>query len=102
MGITEKVSQISANIQDGAKSTLFWTLTFSIKLFSAVIIALVVALIAQTLIGFGFFSYMFFTVVTTGILMRLMWNWGLGVTLAFDLFCLLVGILLRMYILLAP
>ena len=102
MGITERMNQVAASMQNTAKSTGSFVTSMVLKSISALVISLVVALVAQTLIGFGQLSFLFTLVVGISLLMRLMWKWSIGVTLVFDLVCVLVALVLRMYILLAP
>jgi hypothetical protein len=45
--------------------------------------------------------FAFVIVVTTAAFMRIAKNWGLTATLIFDLICVLVGMLLRLYIMVA-
>ncbi len=102
MGITDKMNQIASTMQQSAKSTVHFSASLVLKTLSSLVISLVVALVLQTLIGFGQLSFLFTTIIGISSLMRLMWNWSIGVTLVFDLVCVLVALLLRMYILLAP
>lgn len=63
---------------------------------------LTVALIGEEIIGYRIFSFLLVVFVMTGVVVRVSkkWNW-IGL-LIFDLICILIGLVLRMYILIAP
>jgi hypothetical protein len=102
MGISDRVNQITASLQNTTKSTFSSLLAITLKAGSSFLISFVVALIVQTIVGFGQFSFLLSLIVGTSLLMRLMWTWSIGATLIFNLVCALVALLLRMYILVAP
>lgn len=102
MGMSDRINQLSTSLQSTTKSTFSMVVGVSLKLVSSFIISFVISLVAQTMVGFGQLSFLFCLVVGTSLLLRLMWNWSLGATLIFNLFCILVALLLRMYILVAP
>jgi len=102
MSVTDRISQVASSVQNTAKITASNFISLSLKFVSSLVISFVVALVLQTLIGFGQLSFLLSLVLGTSALMRLMWNWSVGVTLVFDLICVLVALLLRMYILVAP
>lgn len=102
MGITDKVSQISQNLQEGAKTTSISLFNWALKIISGVVYGMTFALIAQTMMGFGTFSFIFMMTVVTALVVRLLLKWSVGQVLLFDLFSVLVALLLRMYILVAP
>lgn len=60
------------------------------------------ALIGKELIQYGTFSFVLVIVVVTLTLLRIFKYWNWGKLLVFDLICILVALLLRMYILIAP
>lgn len=102
MSVTDRISQVASSVQNTAKITASNLISFSVKFVSSIVISFVVALVLQTLVGFGQLSFLLSLVLATSLLMRLMWKWSVGVTLVFDLICVLVALLLRMYILVAP
>lgn len=102
MGVTDKLSQFANNIQTGAKEASVSLVGISIKLLTGFFIGLTLALIGQEMMGYGVFSFTLMLVVTMGLIFRLLKSWTLGAVLVFDLICVLVALLLRMYILIAP
>ena len=102
MGITDKVSKLADNLQEGAKTTSISLFNWSLKIASGLVYGLTFALVGQTMMGFGTFAFIFMSTVVTGLIVRLLINWSVGQVLLFDLFSVLVALLLRMYILVAP
>lgn len=102
MGISDRVKSMMTNTQEGAKSGALFAFTFMLRLATGFFIGYTLGLIGQELTGYGNFSLIFLTVVVTGIFMKISSPWRLAVLLVFDLICILVAQLLRMYILLAP
>ncbi len=102
MGISDKVSQIAGQVQDGVKNSSVSLIALSLKTITALMIGLTMALVAQVLMDFGTFSFIFFMAVVVGIVWKMISPWRLGSVLIFDLICVLVGLLLRLYITVAP
>jgi hypothetical protein len=93
-------------MQSGLKKTSGDVFLFSIKLVSGAVLGLTFALIMQEIMGkadnenlFGFF---FVIVVTTAAFLRISKAWSLTAVAIFDLICVLLGICLRLYIMVAP
>ncbi|MGE0762878.1 MAG: hypothetical protein AB7N80_06340 [Bdellovibrionales bacterium] len=72
------------------------------KMISGVALGLTVALIGQEIIDYGNFAFIFVIVATTGAFFRVAKKWQFIGVAVFDLICVLIGLLLRMYILVAP
>lgn len=102
MGISQGLGRISDQVQSGVRLTMWSILTWLLRLLSAAVIGLTVALVAQELMGFGFLAFLFVLVVVTGAVTRILKNWSMMGIVLFDLVCVLVGLGLKMYILLAP
>jgi hypothetical protein len=102
MGITDKVSQLAGNVQQGVKSSSVSLLSITMKVVTCFFFSLTAALIGQEMMNFGTFMFMFMLLVVGGLLFKLLIPWNLGSVLIFDLVCILVALLLRMYILVAP
>ena len=102
MGISEKMNQLATNLQDGVKGASTSLFTLSVKLITAFFLGLTIALIAQEMIQYGTLAFVFMMLVVMGLTYKLLAKWSLGATLVFDLVCVLVALVLRMYILLAP
>ena len=65
-------------------------------------IGLIFAHFFQMIFGFGDFLFFFVIVLGTGSIVRVTKGWGFFSVMFFNLFCILVGILLQMYIKIAP
>ncbi|MCB0341941.1 MAG: hypothetical protein H6626_11360 [Pseudobdellovibrionaceae bacterium] len=75
---------------------------YFLRLVSGMVLGLTVALIGEEIIGYGSLAFTLVLVTVTGSFLRITRNWGMASVLVFDLVCVLVGLLLRMYILVAP
>lgn len=102
MGISGKLSQVVTQLQSGAKLTAFGLLAFCVKLIAAGFVGLTLAIAGQELIQFGNFSFVLMFVVSTGLILRLLWRLSLVGVLVFILISVLLGLLFRMYLLMAP
>ena len=102
MGITDKISQVASNVQVGAKNASVSVLSIGLKLLTGLLIGLTLALIGQEMMGYGTFSFVLMMVVSIGLIYKLLQSWSVSSVLVFDLICVLVALLLRMYILIAP
>jgi hypothetical protein len=102
MGITDKMSQLADNVQQGVKNSSVSLLSMIFKVITCFVFSLTVALAGQVLMQYGTLLFLFMMVVVGGLLFKLIFKWGLGSVLIFDLICVLVALLLRMYILIAP
>jgi hypothetical protein len=85
--------------QKNASISIF---AISLKLITGFLIGLTFSLIGQELMSYGSFSFVLMMVVTMGLVYRLLQSWTVSAVLVFDLICVLMALLLRMYILIAP
>jgi hypothetical protein len=99
------MGEMVGNMQTQLKKTSSDLLLFSLKFISGSILGLTFALIMQTSMGYAegdnLLAFMFVIIVTMAVFMRIAKGWGLTATLIFDLICVLVGMLLRLYIMVA-
>jgi hypothetical protein len=102
MGISNKVNQFVSSVQIGAKNTSFSLFNWILKGVTAFLVGLTMAMIGQEFISYGTFSFVFVMVVVIATLMKIIKRWSVGAVLIFDLICVLVALLLRMYIIVAP
>lgn len=102
MGLSDKMSMMADNMKTGAKNSSLAGLHMMVRLITGFFLGLTLGLIFQTFIGFGTFALLFFMVVTIAVIWKIMSSWSFGQIFIFDLICVLVAMLLRMYILLAP
>ena len=100
------MSEFVGKMQAGLKKTSSDVVLFSVKLVSGAILGLTFALIMQEIMNKAdnenLFAFFFVLVVTTGVFMRIAKSWSLTTTAIFDLICVLLGICLRLYIMVAP
>lgn len=100
------MSEMVDRMQTQFKKTSSDLALFSIKLVSGFVLGLTFGLITQVALGGGegenLLAFIFVLIATIGVFMRLAKTWGLTVILVFDLICILVGMLLKLYIMVAP
>lgn len=96
------MANLIGDLQHGVKQTSSHISVFILKVFSCFMVSITVALIFQEMIGFGTFSFVLIGVTLLLGLVKMMKNWSLTSVLVFDLICILVALLLRVYILVAP
>jgi hypothetical protein len=72
------------------------------KTMIGLILGLTFALIGDEIVGYGNFSFLLVIVVAAGALMKITKAWTWAHMAVFSLICVLIGLLLRMYILIAP
>jgi hypothetical protein len=96
------MGNLIANIQDRVKTSSNALSLGVFKFFSASVVGLTFALIGQEIFQYGWFSFTLVFLTVTLSLMRIMRPWTWFNVLVFDLICVLIGLLLRMYILIAP
>jgi hypothetical protein len=102
MGLSDKMSNVAGQVQESVKNTASALLLFVFKALSALAVGTTISLIAQEIIGYQTLSFIFVLLVVSGALFKAMSKWSWGKVLLFDLFLVLVSLLMRMYILIAP
>lgn len=102
MGISDKMKGLSTNIQEGAKNSSVSLFCLTLRILTGFALGLTLALIGQELMGYGTLALTFMMVVVMGLVVKTTSGWNLAKILIFDLFLVLVAMLLRMYILVAP
>ncbi len=102
MGIGDKLREVGTQLQDGVASTSMTLSIMALRLITGIMLGLTIALILQEMIGYGTMSLVFCNVVVLGLFWRISRSWSLGQVLVFDIICVLVAQLLKMYIMLAP
>lgn len=96
------MAELMNQFQDRVKTSLSHIVLIVLKLVTGLVIGLTFGLVGQELIGYGNLSLILVMVVIAASIMRILKFWSWGRVLAFDLICVLVALLLRMYILIAP
>lgn len=96
------MGNLIGGVHDRFKTTSNAFALISFRAITGLFIGLTLALIGDQIIDYGWFSFVLVLVVVTGTLMRITRNWSWMHMLIFNLMCLLTGLVLRMYILIAP
>lgn len=102
MGIGDKMRGIAHSTQEGVKSSTITIFHIFLRLITGIVLGLTFAWIGQEFVGYGDFVVFFVVIVVMALIMKLLSGWSIGKILIFDLICVLVLMLLRMYILVAP
>jgi hypothetical protein len=96
------MSQFMENLQYKLKTSSSSLALTGLRLCFGAFLGLTLALIGERLAGYGSLSFTFVIVISTMVFMRISKAWSPVAVLVFSLICVLIGLLLRMYILLAP
>lgn len=102
MTIGDKFKGFSNDLQSGAKQASHSLLHALVRLISGFFIGLVLSLIIQELTQSGTFMLIFLCVVLMTAIYKSLARLNLIQIFIFDLICVLIGTVLRMYILIAP
>lgn len=102
MSISDKMKGLSTNVQEGVKSSSLSLFCLTLRVLTGFMLGLTLGLIGQELVGYGTLALSFMMIVVMGLVVKTTSGWGLGRILIFDLILVLVAMLLRMYILVAP
>jgi hypothetical protein len=76
--------------------------TLGARLISGFLLGLTFTLAGQEAIGYGAFAFWFVIIMVMGVFLRISRKWRLLGVLIFDLICVLIGMLLRLYVIMAP
>jgi hypothetical protein len=100
------MSELVGRMQDNFKKTSSDLFLFALKFLSGGVLGLTFALIMQEVLGKAedenLLAFFFVIIVTTGAFIRISKSWGLTATLIVNLVLVLIGMILRMYIMVAP
>jgi hypothetical protein len=102
MSISDKMKGLSTNMQEGVKSSSVSLIGLTLRVVTGLAVGLTLALVGQELAGYGSLSLTFVMIVVMGLVFKTTTGWSIGKILIFDLILVLVAMLLRMYILVAP
>ncbi len=92
------VDQMQVKLKKGSTSFFLYLL----RLVSGFMVGLTLSLVGKELVGYKETIFVFVIVITIGIFLRVSRKWGYVSVLLFDLAAVLVAILLKMYVLVAP
>lgn len=73
-----------------------------LKIFSGSVLGLAFAIISQRIFEYGNLGFVFVIMMTLSVFLLISKGWNAWVVGIFNLFCVLAGLLLRMYALVAP
>jgi hypothetical protein len=90
------------NVQDRFKTSTNMLALVAFRLLTGFFLGLTLALIGQEIIQYETFSFVLVIMVVLATLMRITRHWTWTHLFIFNLICVLIGLLLRMYILIAP
>ena len=96
------MSELLGSVSDSIKRGSTGFAIFTYRLLVAVFLSYCCALVGQTLWQFQAFSFVLIAVGTTAFFMKLLANWGVVGVTVFLLSSMLFGLLLRLYIVVAP
>jgi hypothetical protein len=96
------MANIFGQVQHKIKSGSNTAALFSFRLLSGLFVGLTLALVGEEIIAYGVFSFILVILVMTGVVVRVSKKWNWVNLLVFNLVCILIGLCLRMYILIAP
>jgi hypothetical protein len=96
------MANLISNAQERFKTSSNALALVSFKALTGLFLGLTLALIGDQIIDYGWISFMLVLIVSTGTLMKITKSWTWMHMLIFNLICVLIGLLLRMYILIAP
>jgi hypothetical protein len=102
MGVAENIKNIPGQVGEPTKRIAQGVLHVIVRIITGFFLGLVLSLIAQEIFSFGLFMLLFFTTLFGAIIFKLLGRLNLLQIVVFDLVCVLVLTLLKMYILLAP
>lgn len=102
MGLTDNLKNIAVNMQNTAAHSTVSAAQRILRVLSGFFIGLVLGLIVQELTQSGELMLVFFTIFFMAVVYKLLRRLQIFQILIFDLVCVLIAALLRMYIMIAP
>ncbi len=100
--IGDKVKGLTVQVQQKSQQASYGLIHSAFRLVTGFFVGLVLALIFQELFKFEILMLVFLTVVLTASIYKVLSKMTIFQILVFDLICVLIGGLLRMYIMIAP
>src|SRR6185312_5318472 len=96
------MTSLISGFQDRVKTSSNTIALLIFKMVTGFFLGLTLALIGDQIIDYGWFSFVLVIVVTIGACLKIMKAWSWLHVFIFNLICVLIGVLLYMYILIAP
>lgn len=102
MSITDNIKTMAANLQQSAKNSTVTLTQKVLRVLSGLFIALILSLIIQEMMQSGTLMLVFFTLLFTSVVYIFLGKFSVVQILIFDLICVLIALLMRLYIMVAP
>lgn len=102
MGLTDNFKNLATNLQQGAKRTTSTLTQKLLRFVSGLFIAFIISLVIQEMMHNGTLTLVFLIVMITSLVYMFLGRFSILQILIFDLICVLVVSLLRLYIMVAP
>ncbi len=102
MGITDKLEGLTHNMKTSAQTGGVHFLTGFLRVLTGMVLGYILGLVVQEMMGFGSLGILLFVVVSTAVFFKISMGWSFLKVFLFDIFCVLVLQILKMYIMLAP
>lgn len=102
MGIADNLKSMSDSLQQGAKNTTVSLTHRLLRFVSGFFAGLVIALVIQEIMQSGTLMLLFFTTLFTALIYSFLSKFTVLQILIFDLICVLIVSLMRLYIMVAP
>jgi len=96
------MSEFMQNVQVRIKNSSGSIFLFGFKLVTGLFLGLTMALIGQEMIGYKSFAFTFVILTFCGFFLKISKRWSVVSVVVFNLVFVLIGLLLRMYILISP
>lgn len=96
------MGQLFQNVQYRLKSSSTGIFVLIFRIAVGAFLGLTFALVGEQTIAYGGFAFTLVIVSSMLVFMKISSTWKTGTVLVFSLICVLVGLLLRMYIMVAP
>ena len=96
------MAQFVENMQQTFKKTSSSVALMSCKVLTGIFLGLTFTLIFQEIFDYGNLLFTFVLVLVTGAFVKIGKSWNWKTLLTFNLICVLIGLLLRLYVLVAP
>lgn len=96
------MGQIFSQVQYQFKKTSTNIFHFILRFFSGFFIGLVFSFVGQEIMEYGHFLFLIVIAIVIGVFLRISKKWSFLTIILFDLLFILLGALLKMYIVMAP
>ena len=102
MSIANNIKMMASNIQQSAKNSSATATQKILRVLSGLFVALILSLIIQEMMQSGTLMFLFFTVLFTSMVYVFLGKLSILQILIFDLICVLIIMLMKLYIMVAP